>query len=107
MDRITIEGPLPRSGARDTPPRRKVFVCKPASAKDETACATKILSSLTRLAYRRPVDGPTLDVVMGFYRQGRANGANFESGIESALQFTLASPEFLFRFEPDRPNLPS
>ena len=29
----------------------------------------------------------------------------FDRGIESALQFILASPEFLFRVESDPPNL--
>ena len=45
---------------------------------------------------------------MDFYRQGRAGatgGSAFDRGIESALQFILASPEFLIRFETDPPNL--
>ncbi len=40
---------------------------------------------------------------MGFYKRGRKDGGSFERGIESALQFILASPEFLFRVEPDPP----
>jgi len=106
VDRLTIEGPFILSGSGDTPSRRKIFICKPASAADEQACATKILTSLGRLAYRRPVDQPTLATLMDFYKRGRAegNGGNFESGIESALQFVLASPSFLLRIEPDAPN---
>jgi hypothetical protein len=45
---------------------------------------------------------------MDFYRRGRSGvtGAGaFDRGIESALQFILASPEFLIRFESDPPNL--
>jgi hypothetical protein len=38
---------------------------------------------------------------MDFYARGRKTGGNFERGIESALQFILASPAFLFRVEPD------
>jgi mono/diheme cytochrome c family protein len=104
VDRMTIEGPFILSGSGDTPSRRKIFICKPTSAADESACATKILSSLARLAYRKPIDQPTLNALMDFYKRGRAEG-NFESGIESALQFVLASPSFLFRFEPDPPNV--
>jgi hypothetical protein len=37
---------------------------------------------------------------MNFYARGRKSGT-FESGIESALQFILASPQFLFRVEAD------
>ncbi len=42
-------------------------------------------------------------MLLDFYRKGRA-GKTFDSGIESALQYVLASPEFLFRFECDPPG---
>src|SRR5262249_59851650 len=85
--------------------RHKIFICKPATAKEETPCATKILSTLGRMAYRKPLTDASLATLMDFYRKGRENNGNFESGIESALQFILASPEFLFRFEPDPVNV--
>ena len=100
VDRMTIEGPLVQTGSGETPSRRKIFICKPATAADEQACATKILSSLARMAYRRPADAATMTTLMDFYKRGRAKG-NFESGVEAALQFVLASPAFLFRIEPD------
>jgi cytochrome c551/c552 len=100
VDRMTIEGPFVQTGSGETPSRRKIFICKPASAADEQACATKILSSLARMAYRRPADQATMSTLMDFYKRGRSKG-NFESGIESALQFVLASPAFLFRIEPE------
>jgi mono/diheme cytochrome c family protein len=105
IDRVTVEGPFGQVGSGDTASRRKIFICKPATVAEETPCATKILSSLGRMAYRKPLSDESLATLMDFYRRGRANHANFDSGIESALQFILASPEFLFRFEPDPPNL--
>jgi len=105
LDRVTIEGPFAATGSGDTPSRRKIFVCKPAAPADEAVCAGKILSTLGRLAYRRPLDKPTLDTLMEFYARGRAGKGSFDSGIESALQFVLASPEFLIRFEADPSNL--
>jgi hypothetical protein len=105
VDRLTVEGPFNQTGSGDTASRRKIFICKPAAPKDDLSCATKILSSLARLAYRKPVDSPTMDTVMSFYKQGRANNGTFDNGIESALQFILASPEFLIRFEPDPANV--
>lgn len=101
LDRITIEGPFSQTGSGDTASRRRIFVCRPATPKAELACATKILSTLARQAYRRPVDAASLDTLLGFYKQGRAGKGNFDGGIESALQFILASPEFLFRVQPD------
>jgi hypothetical protein len=108
VDRLTIEGPFGATGSGDTASRRRIFVCTPSGAGEEAPCAARILSALARVAYRRPVDKATADTLMDFYRRGRAgapgNGA-FERGIESALQFLLASPEFLIRFESDPPNL--
>jgi hypothetical protein len=105
IDRVTIEGPFGQVGSGDTPSRRKIFICRPASVAEETPCATKILSTLGRMAYRKPLNDQSLATLMDFYRRGRAHNENFESGIESALQFVLASPEFLFRFEPDPANV--
>jgi mono/diheme cytochrome c family protein len=109
VDRLTIEGPHAPTGSGGAS-RRKIFVCKPTGPADESTCATRILSSLARTAYRRPVDKTTVATLMDFYRKGRAgvtgSGA-FDRGIESALQLILASPEFLIRFEADPPNLPA
>jgi mono/diheme cytochrome c family protein len=114
VDRLTIEGPRAATGPGETPSRKKIFVCTPTAPANEEACATKILSSLARAAYRRPVDRQTVDMLVGFYRKGRPSSqvragavdrAAFERGIESALQFILASPEFLIRFEKDPPNV--
>jgi mono/diheme cytochrome c family protein len=108
VDRLTIEGPYASTGAGNTPSRRKIFVCTPTSPSNEESCARQILSSLARVAYRRPSDKMTIDTLMDFYRRGRAGvtgvGA-FDRGIEAALQLILASPEFLMRFETDPPNL--
>ena len=100
VDRITIEGPYAASGPGDSASRRKILQCRPAAAQ-ETACARQILTTLARQAYRKPVDRATGDLLMDFYGRGRKSGGDFDRGIESALQFILASPEFLFRVESD------
>jgi mono/diheme cytochrome c family protein len=102
VDRITIEGPYAVAAPGDSASRRKILQCRPTAAQ-ETDCARRILTSLARQAYRKPVDPSTADVLMNFYARGRKSG-DFERGIESALQFILASPEFLFRVEPDPPS---
>lgn len=97
VDRLTIEGPAKATGSGDTPSRRRVFTCH----TDDLACAKKIINTLARRAYRRPVTDNDLETLIGFYQLGRNNDGNFEMGIEAAIQRILASPEFLFRFEPD------
>jgi hypothetical protein len=108
VDRLTVEGPYKATGAGDSASRRKIFVCTPA--KDADGCAARILTSLARAAYRRPVDRQTADTLLDFYRKGRQGVTTtdaFDRGIESSLQFILASPEFLIRFESDPPNVAS
>ena len=95
---IAITGPLNPTGPGDTPSRRKIFVCRPASESDESACAKTILSTLALRAYRRPPSGADLDTLLSFYQAGRKNGS-FDLGVEQALARVLVDPRFVFRFE--------
>jgi mono/diheme cytochrome c family protein len=105
IEHVQIGGPFDPTGAGDTPSRRRIFVCRPAhaNAREETACAKTILSTVARRAYRRPVD-TDIDTLLGFYDAGRSQGG-FDRGIEDALRFILTSPKFLFRDEPDPPGV--
>jgi hypothetical protein len=60
----------------------------------------RILTDLSRIAYRRPVSDGDLEVLLDFYDGGRRN-AGFEKGIQTALKLILSNPSFLFRSEPD------
>jgi len=82
----------------DSPSRRRVFVCRPASPAEEARCARTIIATLARRAYRRPVTDDDLQVPLARYRDG-AGGDGFEAGLELALRSLLVSPRFLFRFE--------
>jgi mono/diheme cytochrome c family protein len=57
VDTVFIGGPYSSTGPGDTPPRQKIFLCTPATPNEDSACAEKILSTLARRAYRRPVTG--------------------------------------------------
>ena len=97
-------GPYDAKGLGETPSRRKIFVCRPTSAKDEELCARKILSTLARRAYRRPVTDEDVRTLLRVYEAGRSEG-DFEAGIQAALERILAGPEFLFRIERDPANV--
>jgi hypothetical protein len=99
ITQLTVAGPFNPTGPGDTPSRRRLLVCTPASAADELPCARKILSTLATRAYRRPVApaSPELDTPLQFYRDGRQR--SFEFGIERAVARILVDPQFLFRFE--------
>ncbi len=95
---LAIAGPLKVTGVSETVSRRRVFTCRPTTPAEETPCAAKILRALTNQAYRRPVSGDELQGLLSFYQSGR-NDSDFESGIRTALQAILASPQFLMRLE--------
>jgi mono/diheme cytochrome c family protein len=95
---VEIVGPLDVTGPGQSQSRRRIFAC---STRDE-ACARKILSTLARRAYRRPVTAADVDPLLAFYREGTK--ASFDEGIERALRRLLVSPEFLFRVERDPAN---
>jgi mono/diheme cytochrome c family protein len=111
VDRLSVAGPDNPTGPGQTPSRAKIFVCTPRSEKqeldqDDLPCARKIISALLRRAYRRPLTDSDLETPLSFYQRRRNSNGGFEAGIEAALQFILASPEFLFRFEPDPSGVP-
>jgi len=97
---VSINGPYDSKGPGDTPSRRRIFVSRPTKPADEDRCAENILSTLTRRAYRRPVNAADLQKPMEFFRRARAEDG-FEAGIEAALSAVLVNPEFLFRIEND------
>jgi hypothetical protein len=96
---VEISGPFNVTGVGDTESRRRVFICHPATAAEETPCAQRIFANLARQAFRRPVNDEDLKAPMSFFAMGRAEG-DFETGIEGGLTAILSSTKFLFRAEP-------
>src|SRR5690349_5215966 len=64
VGQVWIEGPYNAAGATETASRKKIFVCRPAAAKDETPCARNIISTLVKHAYRRPSTAADLTALM-------------------------------------------
>jgi len=93
---VQIYGPVQAVGVSETPSREKVFICRPASPKDEEPCARRILSNIARQAFRRPVNDQDIAGALSFYQAGRAQGS-FDTGIQKGLMAILASPKFLYR----------
>ena len=101
---VRIEGPYNAKQAEDSPSRRKIFICRPTTPADETACARKIISNLATHAFRRPAINADVDSLMAFYQEGRRE-AKFEDGIENALARILTDPKFIYRIEAEPPNV--
>jgi cytochrome c551/c552 len=121
IDAVQIAGPFDAKAPEETPSRKQIFACRPAAARDEESpasakasarprrsspeaqasedgCARRIVTILSRRAYRRPVTARDVDPLMEIYREGRAE-RDFEFGIERAIEALLSSPKFLLRVE--------
>ena len=99
---LLIDGPYYGRVPRDSPSRRRIFVCRPSNSDERaaTACATTILSALARRAYRRPATDEDVQTLLAFYTRARTDG-DFDAGIRAAIERLLVSPDFLFRIEAD------
>ena len=100
IDVFSITGPYNPTGPGDTPSRRKIFTCRPATAAEEEPCARRIVTTLARLAYRGQATDEDMQRLMSFYASGRREGT-FEKGIQLAIQRMLASARFALRIERD------
>jgi len=99
VDYIAIGGPFDPTGPGETESRKRIFLCRPAGGQAEEPCAEKILASLARRAYRRPVAEGDLAPLRKLFAEGRRDGGSFDHGVEMALRAILVSPNFLFRVE--------
>ncbi|HEY3826838.1 MAG TPA: DUF1592 domain-containing protein [Bryobacteraceae bacterium] len=104
IGKLQIQGPFTPTRPEDSRSIRKVYTCRPSSAEQESPCATQILTTLMRRAWRRPVKPADMEWVLGFYQQGREEGT-FQDGIELALRRILTSPQFLIRAEREPENI--
>jgi hypothetical protein len=101
---LGVIGPEKPGAASDSPSRRAVFSCRPRTRAAEKPCAEQIISRLATRAYRRPLTARDRAGLLRFHETGSAAGG-FEEGIRSALEAILASPHFVFRFEPAPANV--
>lgn len=99
---VQIIGPYNATGVSELPSRLKLFRCQPTDGTEvaEERCAKTILSALARRAFRRPATVADVEMLLGFYRDGR-EASSFEVGIQAAVERVLVDPEFLFRMETD------
>src|SRR5205085_3040041 len=100
---VTVIGPFPATGEK--PSRKKILVCDPKTGQ---ACVNRIITTLARKAYRRPVTGVEVAGLTRFVKLATDDGQTVEQGIGLAIQAMLVSPHFLFHIERDLyPNDPT
>ena len=95
---VTVKGPFVTTGVSETPVRRRLLTCRPATPAQARPCAQSIITRLATEAYRRPLTDEDRRGLMSLYDAASADGG-FEAGVRGALEGLLASPDFVFRFE--------
>jgi hypothetical protein len=93
--------PLSDQKGREAVYRNRLAGGPDAKEKEEASCAERILTNLTRRAYRRPVTSEDVQAPLAFYRQARQNGEPFDAGIRAGLARVLSSTSFIYRMERD------
>jgi len=96
VDSIIFTGPF--KSTVDKPSRKQILICDPASGR---ACVERILSTLARRAYRRPVTQRDVASLVHFLDLAQQEGQTVEQGLQLAIEAMLVSPNFLFRVEHD------
>jgi hypothetical protein len=98
VDYVEIRGPFNPTPAAPPASRTRILTCSPEQDPD---CAGRIVASLARRAWRRPVSSAETGSLLRFARLAQSEGEPFDRGIQLALQAILVAPHFLFRIERD------
>jgi hypothetical protein len=95
-DTIELAGPFPP--AQPHPVHKKILICDPAAG---AMCVDRILTALTRHAYRRPVTRADVAGPMRIFNQAKTAGYTPLQSLQFAIATVLVDPQFLFRLERD------
>ena len=97
---VEVRGPFEAAPALPASYRR-IFVCGHAPGAHRPECSRRIVATLARRAWRRPVSESEVRDLLRFVQMAQKDGGSFEQGIQLALEAMLVSPRFLFRIERD------
>src|SRR5204863_4742753 len=100
VDTLAVSGPFNATKTDDTPARKRILTCRPASPREEDGCARQIFTALARRAYRGASTSSDVDQLLAIYKKGRA-AQDFDTGVERGLEALLSSPKFVLRIEQD------
>ena len=101
IDYIDVVGPTDRSRPALPASHTRIIPEQPQPGQ-EIAMAQTVLRDFATRAFRRPATREEVNRLSELVRLVLEDGGTFEQGIQLAVQATIASPKFLFRWELDR-----
>jgi hypothetical protein len=103
---VEIVGPFEPAKGPSRASLEKIYICGHLHGGHGPACLPRIVASLARRAYRRPVSPSEVAPLLRLASTAQKQGDSFEEAISLAIQAILVSPDFLFRIERD-PRTPA
>jgi uncharacterized protein DUF1592/uncharacterized protein DUF1588/uncharacterized protein DUF1587/uncharacterized protein DUF1585/uncharacterized protein DUF1595 len=99
---VDVGGPYTQPGGPSRASLQKIYTCGHFVEGAHTPmCATRIMTDLTRRAFRRPVSAREVQKYVGLVRQAEEQEHSLAEGLAVGIQAVLVSPDFLFRIEQD------
>jgi len=98
---LEIVGPFEPAKGPSRASLEKVYACGHLHGGHGAGCLRRIVSSLARRAYRRPVSPSEITPLVRLASAAQQQGDSFEGAVRVAIEAILVSPDFLFRIEKD------
>lgn len=103
VNTVDVGGPYAQVQGRSRASTAKVYLCGHLNGAHVDACVPRIMTGLSRRAFRRPVTEKEIAKYIALVRQVQKDEGSFDEGLAVGLQALLVSPDFLFRIERSRP----
>src|SRR5262249_34068559 len=100
---LDVVGPYKQAKGPSKESLEKIFAGAAATGPRDASYARKVLATLARRAFRRPVAEKEVEDLVKLVVMVQKDGDSFEEGLCLAIQRILISPHFLFRVEKGSP----
>jgi mono/diheme cytochrome c family protein len=100
---VEVGGPYSHVSGASQASLAKIYTCGHLNGRHERTCASRIMTSLARRAFRRPVTSREIAKFVDLVRKVAEQEQSFTEGLAVGVQALLVSPDFLFRVERDHP----
>jgi len=102
VNSVDVGGPYAQATGPSRASLQKVYTCGHVKSAHTALCARRIVTSLARRAFRRPVTARELDSYVDLVKRVEKQEGSLAEGLAVGIQAILVSPDFLFRMERDR-----
>jgi len=102
VNSVDVGGPYSQVTGPSRASLQKIYTCGHVNGAHTATCARRIVTSLARRAFRRPVTARELDTYVDLVKRVEQQEGSLAEGLAVGVQAILVSPDFLFRMERDR-----